>query len=291
MTASRSLSLNVTSSSTLVLTMNTNAASGNGPFATYNMGGDAANDVGTNAAAPKYNAAINNFGGASALTIGIFSDFPNHTKWTWTAGTTTNNGSPRAYPALDYSNAFWAFQSCTHPATPHLPLDASFANVTLTINQTFNISQPDGIDWLVECVSATVAVPPDPPPHDNSLDVHEIGLYTYAPPGLVGFIQSGTHNFDATLSDGMNIRCYTTGGGDGVPFVVVYATTTLGGSTVVNLCDGQTRTIRIGEILGLMATHGTITNTEWILGFSSGPEVYAGTGSGVCSVYQWNNWP
>ena len=267
----------------------TSLNSNGGNDTTYNMGGSANNDAGTNASSPSYNFALNP-NGVESISVGIFSDFPNHTTWTWTAGTTVDNGNPLGYPSLNYGYGYPQFNTEAHPPTPHHPLDSAFANVTLTINQSITISQVDSIDWLVESWSQTQAVPPQPPSRNYNTTAHEIGFYMYLPPSLVTFLQSGTHNFDATLSDGMNIRCYTVSGGSPLPFVTAFAVTTPGGNTVINLCDGKTHTIRFGEILGLMATHGAISNTEWIVGFDSGPEIYAGTGSGVCSIYQWNNW-
>ena len=258
---------------------------------TYNVG-PGGNDMGADGANP-YNACVDP-AGAQALAIGIYSDFPNHTTWSWIAGTTTNNGSPLGYPCLNYGYGEPGWFPEQYPPTPYHPQDSGLANVTLTFNISANMSQVDGIDWLIETWGVNTATPTGPfngSTYAYGILAHEIGFYPYMYAGLQSYLQGGTHNFDATLSDGMNIRCYTVGGGTPAPFVVCFPVTSPGGNTAVNMLDGNTHTVRLGEILGLMEAHGAITSAEWITGYSCGPEVYAGTGSAVCSVYKWNAWP
>lgn len=293
MTATRSLVFTVTGGSTLVKTMTQSHAANNDN--TYNMG-PGGNDVGTASATPYMGVSNAADGGSSwSYSMGFYSDFPNHTTWTWRTSVASggNTGSPLSYQELAYGgpNPGW-FPVGKNPPTPLHPSDFAAAGVTLTFQLALNaLGHASDIDWLIETWSCNTPTPVQGGSSAFESQVtNEIGFFTYAYPALLAYAQSGTHRFDATLSDGMNIRVYTVGGGTDKPYVNIFPVTAPGANTVVNLCDGQTHTVRFGEIIGLLASNGVMSNNDYIVGYDFGPETYAGSGHAVANVFSWNNW-
>ena len=281
----------------LILTMTQSDSANNDN--TYNMG-PGGNDVGTDGANPYM--AVNNAadGGATwSYSLGIYSDFPNHTTWSWTTSVASggSTGTPLSYEELAYGYPNpGCFPGGANPATPYHPSAFATQDVTLTFNLTVStLGDASDIDWLIETWSANNTTPTYAPgcvSQSVSGVTNEIGFFAYSYPGLLAFAQAGTHNFDATLTDGMFIRVpdgYRRHAG--ALSHLLSSQPTSGGSTLVNLADGVTHTVRIGEIIGLWESNSVISNSDYIIGYDFGPETYAGSGNASISAFSWNNWP
>lgn len=266
-------------------------------FVTFNLPAFSGNE-GTVNTGP-YCALLDIFDGPAtnfSAAMNFFSNFPAGTIWNWSFLGSALGGEPYGYPCqvVGYgSPGFYPSPAANVQRAMH---PNSFTNLTHTFNYTFTTSvtdtptnTADDIDWLIETWVCTQA---NPPVTGSNAGVNEVGFYAYAGPVITAAVLGNTFNFRTTLATALNggpLNLYvSTNLGQSPPFTTMLAMTTSSSTTPLNLCDGNAHTINFGAILQALVSNGVISNSNYIVGYDSGPEIYQNAGAASASVFSWN---
>ena len=234
----------------------------------------------------------NNVSGVGQYTVSMTfpASFPAGTTWNWSFPHEYNSGV-YGYPNLIIGIGAPNFYNApTTTVTPKFP--NSFTDLTLTYTATFNTTcDATDIDWLIETWASNVPNPVYTGQQTNSQN--EIGFYAYVSSSLMSYVVGLPFNFSATIG-GLNVYVATrpSSGTSGTssyvpPFTIMVPVTTPGGTTPLNMIDGNVHTINFGLLLQALVSNGVISNSNYIVGYDFGPEVYQCGGSASVSSFAW----
>ncbi len=215
--------------------------------------------------------------GKYGCTMSMTSGFPSGTQWTWTFPSEVQP-AVYGYPNVSYGCVNSGFNAGPTSKPPAIH-PGMFNSLTHTFNISLNLTTPEDIDWLIETWVSTAT---SPPVTGTNTATNEVGLIAYCPPSLWTYIQTQPKNPSIIVG---GVTYYVATRAISPPFTMMVPLNSSG--SPLNLCDGTTRTVDFGALLAGLVANGVISNSNYIIGYDSGPEIRQNSGSAVASVFNW----